>query len=258
MTSLIAVDMGNSRTSAGLFHDGNLLDDTWQADTTDLDTIIAGILAKVAECEHSPAIGVSSVVPVMKKQLIEALRGHHLYTVDILLAQQKVISNTYPTMGTDRLANAVAAYKNYILDKDFALVIDFGTATTFTVIDKTGRFRGGLITLGLISTLRSLHTDLGQLPQPELYGEVRKLTTLANTTSDAILNGTLLAQVSAVNEWIRLSDTELNGTKNLVTTGGLCHYMAPYIQATHASDINLTLTGISLLAEEAMVQADQV
>ena len=249
MTEYIAVDIGNSRTTCALFRRGDLLE-KWHNRTDEFDKIVVAIVKRIGVADRPHLVAISSAIPILKEQLLESLEDFGARTIEVSIENQRIISNTYSDMGTDRLANAVAALRSYMGRSDAAIVIDFGAATTLTAVDKHGSFRGGLITLGLRSTLRSLHNDLSQLPDinPD---PPRVLNVLAQSTGDAILSGTIFAQAGAVTEWVTLFEDELGGKVSVILTGGQSRFISPYLRITHRIDEDLTLTGIRLLAEDS-------
>ena len=261
MKRYVAVDIGNSRTSCGYFENGRLKQ-KWHEDTTTTEKAIDKIVQLEADSndEATPImIAVSSVVPAAKERFIAHLENKNLRSLEIRVDNQNLVQDVYATMGTDRVANAAAAQQYYVGEGESGIVIDFGTATTLTCVDSQGRFLGGLITLGMKGILKSLHRDLGQLPQIDpanSAADLIDLSPLAKTTDDAITRGTMLAQISTVESWIEKARREL-GEACTIATGGMAPYLIPYIDSLEIYDEDLTLKGISLLAEAAAVPADR-
>ncbi len=241
---LLAIDIGNSRISCGLFKTGALVQ-TWHYPTREAMSAARAI----ADGAHGrPPVALCSVVPAaaseIKTQL--ALAGCGLFEVS---AQGPVpISDIYQTMGADRVANAVAAWKLYG-QKSSVIVVDMGTATTLTAVSADGRFCGGFITLGLGQTLAALHISTAQLPATRLEQTVTPQ--LAFDTDSAIVNGTFLAQIGLVEYWVRLARKTLKGEVTTVATGGWSEPVGRHSAYLDITDPCLTLKGIYLVAQAA-------
>src|SRR5277367_6133453 len=157
----IAINIGNSRTSCGYFRDGKL-SETWDYSTGDMVNASAGIAERVHLAKDTGLV-VCSVVPSATKKLKRCLADLEIDTQQITAQAQRSIHGYYPTIGTDRIASAAGAIQRFPKE-DLFLVFDFGTATTLTAVDKTGKFLGGFISLGLGKIFDSLHRYTAQLP----------------------------------------------------------------------------------------------
>src|SRR5579885_1474 len=131
---VIAVDIGNSRIACGLFRQGILVE-TWHCET-DQPRAAAELIAE----RNGIAVKICSVVPDAAGELKEHLIRLRLDVSQI--TSQTLVRPTYETLGMDRQANAVAAWKLYGSKAPVA-VLDLGTATTLTAVDSAGTFRGG-------------------------------------------------------------------------------------------------------------------
>jgi type III pantothenate kinase len=237
--------------------DDNTLVSTWHHTVEEPDEATLSLLHARVE-NKGLTVAVSSVVPSAKEILLKGLSTEGVSTFEITHTSATMISDTYPSMGTDRVANAAAALKLYMNDNDAVIVIDFGTATTMTTVDKQGRFRGGLITLGLKKTLHSIHASLEQLPKlsPSAICDPLDLNVLATTTEDAIVNGTVIGHISMVSTWIAEGREQLGGKVSVVATGGLCEYFSRCFSLIDYIDPALTLKGINLIALAAAGRED--
>lgn len=258
MTRRIAVDIGNSRVAIGFFDDRKLLE-TIYYNQYDTKCAINQLKESIAN-DGVSTVAVSSVVVALKAKFMVELVGKDLRLIEVAHHLQRKVTNIYPTLGTDRLANAVAVLELYVKDKaaDAGIVIDFGTATTLTAVSKSGELLGGMITLGLMETLRALHTSLDQLPQTTIQGKFQDgtITPFATNTENAIIHGTVLAHASFVERWIEASQAAIEGTAIIVTTGGLAHFFGRKLTGVDYVDAGLTLKGINLIAAEAEVRED--
>jgi type III pantothenate kinase len=145
------------------------------------------------------------------------------------------------TIGPDRLANAIAA-KHYFGAP--AVVVDFGTAVTFDVVSRAGRYIGGIITPGLAAMTDYLHEKTALLPKIR----IREVTAIVGkNTEQAMLIGAVHGYRGLVRELIAELKRELK-VKNLpvIATGGYARLMAAKLPEISAVEPNLTLEGLRL------------
>ena len=246
---LLAIDIGNSRISCGLFKAGALTE-TWHHPTADP----GGAARMIASLSEGAEVAVSCVVPAALEVLQRHLSSNGKNILSLKTGQSKLVHSVYDTMGSDRIANATAAWKLYG-QQHGVIVIDFGTATTLTAVNREGKFCGGFITLGLSQTLSALHNAAAQLPKASLTSKLSY--ELAFDTESAILNGTFLAHLGTVEYWIRTARKSLRGDVTTVATGGWSEMVArhsPYLEHT---DPYLTLRGIYIIAEAEAALTDR-
>jgi type III pantothenate kinase len=151
--------------------------------------------------------------------------------IDVAVKRPEVI-------GTDRLVDAVAAYHQV---GGAVIVIDFGTATTFNVIDSRGTFLGGAIAPGLGTVTRALIERASALPAVELVAPAQAI---GRDTIPAIQSGLVYGYVGLVEGLLRRICAELGEPAIVLATGGLGGVIAPLTDAIHAYDPWLTLAGI--------------
>jgi type III pantothenate kinase len=246
----IAINIGNSRTLCGRFQDGQLLE-TWDYSTSDMINAAAGI----AECVHSTKdahLVVCSVVPSATKKLKRCLSELEIDTHQITAASQNIIHGHYPTIGTDRIASAAGALRQFPKEQ-ILLVFDFGTATTLTAVDKSGKFLGGFISLGLGRIFDSLHRYTAQLPDLKQALGTSVTESPCHDTESAIISGCVLGHVGLFEKWVSQSRNEFGSKSAAIITGGYARYLAPYTKEIDYLEPNLTLIGINRLADEARV-----
>jgi type III pantothenate kinase len=150
----------------------------------------------------------------------------------------EVAVNRPEVIGTDRLVDAVAAYHQV---GGAVIVIDFGTATTFNVINGQGIFLGGAIAPGLGTVTRALIERASALPAVELTAPPQAI---GRDTIPAIQSGLVYGYVGLVEGLLRRLCTELGEPATVLATGGLGGVIAPLTDAIHAYDPWLTLAGI--------------
>lgn len=245
---IIAIDYGNSRISCGLFRSGVLLE-TWFHQSDDIDATARNIKSR-----NPGLVALCSVVPEAAASLKSTLEatGHKVFALST--GTSDIISGIYPTMGADRIANTVAAWKLYGKETG-AIVVDLGTATTLTAVDRDGKFAGGFITLGLGKTIAALHEETAQLPRATIrqYAERQ----LCFDTESAIVTGTILAQTGLVEYWVRVARKSLGYTAKVIATGGLSEIVARQSTIFDIADPILTLKGVYLAAEQEVALMGQ-
>jgi type III pantothenate kinase len=146
-------------------------------------------------------------------------------------------------IGSDLVANALAAYTRY---HRTCVVVDFGTALTFTTVSGEGKILGIAIAPGLRTAIRSLFANTAQLPEVPI--EVPE-SALGTSTTHAIQAGVILGYEGLVRSIVSRIQTELNGDCIAVATGGLSGRI-PSLQDIFTDIVPaLTLDGIRLIGE---------
>ncbi|RAK02079.1 type III pantothenate kinase [Larkinella arboricola] len=263
----LAVDAGNSNTVFGL-HDHQQWRHVWRTRTLleepmafhITDRPVGDIAAFPAEQDRYEkllrlwflesaiplsaveSVVISSVVPEVTHTLRSTLM--RLFNVEPVVIGPAV----YPALpmqilrpyaiGTDLVANALAAYLRY---KQNCVIVDFGTALTFTTVTGDGKIAGVAIAPGLKTAVRSLFSNTAQLPEVPL---VLPESALGTSTAHAIQAGVVMGYEGLVRSLIHRIRTELNGDCIAIATGGMVSVI-PSLQADFVEIIpNLTLDGI--------------
>ncbi len=254
----LAIDIGNSRICCGLFLDDEL-SETWNYSTSDPATA-ASHLNSLNSKYGRGLIAVSSVVPTTLPEMVANWPQAQDKIFEVTARSQNLLSGLYETMGSDRIANAAAAYKLHTAEAEAAIVIDFGTATTLTAVNNKGNFLGGMITLGLIKTFQALHYSTAQLPELSVQEvESHSISSpLAFDTQMTIERGCVIGHIGLVKHWIERALKSLPSKTTVIATGGLAPLLAPAVELFDHVDINLTLKGIKIIGEAARHQAGQV
>jgi type III pantothenate kinase len=257
---LLALDVGNTNITSGLFRAGALLSVRRAATVTrstpdEIELVLGGLLGLddvgLADLD---SIVLASVVPSLSAA-VEAVAERH--DRPLLIAS----SGTVPIavrvdrpgdVGADRLVNGLAAARLYGTP---AVVADFGTATTFDCVAVDGAYVGGAIAPGLELGLEALAARTAKLPRVELRAPDRAI---ARDTVGAIQAGAVLgyqALAGGLLERIRAELAEANGVRpsdvRAIATGGLSQ--APWVRAVRgfdAIDPELTLKGLAILHAE--------
>jgi type III pantothenate kinase len=247
---LLALDVGNTNTTIGVFREGQILR-RWRLTTVQDRTVDElGILLRQL-CEwatilpgdiHGVVIG--SVVPPLDASLRSAvgtyLQAEPLFITPEMDSGMPLKVETPLELGADRLCNSVAAFAEY---GGPCVVVDFGTATTWDVVSAKGEFLGGVIAPGLEIAAEALFSRAAKLPRIELAAPPR---VIGKGTVDSIQAGLVYGYVGLVEGLTRRVLAELGGGR-VVATGGLAQVIARYTKVFDAVDEDLTLKGLRVL-----------
>jgi type III pantothenate kinase len=247
---LLAVDIGNTHIVFGVSTEGRW-QKHWRIQTDPLKTadeyeVIFRSLFMAGKVNHARVkrIILSSVVPSLVRPFTEML--------PILFAEAEatvVNPDIYPLLpikilnpyeiGTDLVANAVAAYQKF---GKLTTVIDFGTALTFTTIGKNAEIKGVAIAPGLQTAVAALAGKTAQLPTVHLTAPP---SVLGQNTIQAIQSGIVYGFSGLVDSIIERTEQELGEKISVVATGGLSSVIAPFTKSIQNVDAMLTLDGLA-------------
>ena len=149
-----------------------------------------------------------------------------------------VLTESPTEVGADRLVNAVGAHEEY---GGPLIVVDFGTATTFDVIDKDGNYRGGVISPGVNLSLEALQSTAAQLPRIAI---ARPDTVIGRATVPAMQSGIYWGYVGLIEGVTRRLKDEQGEAMTVIATGGLAPLFAQATDAIDHLDRDLTLRGL--------------
>lgn len=192
---------------------------------------------------------ISSVVPALTATVCEAVGD--LFAIDPIVVNPSIYATLPVTVlrpqeiGTDLVANAVAAYTHY---QQACVVVDFGTALTFTTVAGDGQIVGVAIAPGLKTAIRSLFANTAQLPEVPIE---LPASPLGQNTVHAIQAGVVMGYDGLVRSLIGRIRTELGGDCLAVATGGLSQAITSLQDEFVAVVPSLTLDGIRLIGEYA-------
>ena len=249
---LLAIDIGNTNIVFGVF-DGNKWAHHWRIQTVhkrmsdEYAVLFQQLLAEVGLSLSSfDQTVLASVVPPLTSGIVEMVEhrtGHPPLIIRQHLSLGIELKTEQPEkLGADLIADAVAAYD---LFEDNCIVVDFGTATTFTAVANPGQFLGTAIAAGLNTTIDGLVSHTAQLPQIELSAPP---SVIGRNTVHAMQSGLVLGYVCMVEGLVRRIKSEL-GHAHVVATGGLSSVIAPLTDAFDRVEPWLTLNGLRLIAE---------
>jgi type III pantothenate kinase len=243
---ILLFDIGNTNTHVGLANDQRVVKHTDIPTTAFLAGKAAQKLRQfVGKAELNQA-GICSVVPRATPRVQSLIRAvWKLCALELTPKTLRGVGIDYPrpnTIGPDRLANAVAARHHFGAP---AVVVDFGTAVTFDVVDARGNYVGGIIAPGLAAMTDYLHERTALLPRIKIR-EVK--APIGKSTQQAMLVGAVHGYRGLVRELIAELKRELK-TKRLpvVATGGYAELIAAKLPEISAIEPNLTLEGLRLV-----------
>ena len=190
---------------------------------------------------------ISSVVPQLTGEVIKLVEDK-LKVKSILVGPgiktAMPIKTTDPAaLGSDRIVNAVAAREIFGAP---ALVVDFGTATSFDFVSAEGAYEGGIIAPGLNIALESLVRNTAKLPRIELLWPK---SAIGKSTVSAMQVGSLMGYVCLVDGLIERVSAEVGEIEHIVATGGLGEIISKHSARIKHYDPHLTLKGLRILAE---------
>jgi len=251
---LLAVSVGNSHITFGAFEAGAWIRrwriQTVHAKTSDEYLVIFRTLldaAKVAGARITSAI-LSSVVPPLTGTMVETIRelsGREPLLLSPALDLGLRITTENPAeVGADLVANAVAALDRF---HGNCIVVDFGTALSFTAVAAPGELRGVAIAPGLTSAVQSLARNTAQLPTVPLAPPP---VAIGRNSMHSIQAGIVFGYVGLVAEIIRRMRAELGGKADVAVTGGQSQIMAPLLGEKVLHEQWLTLEGLRIIAEK--------
>jgi type III pantothenate kinase len=252
---LLALDIGNTETTVGLFA-GERLAGHWRLHTTPHrtpDEWSAALTAYLTHAGHSTqevrAAIVASVAPHVTQSICDGIRAattREPVRVDARSKLPIVLDVDEPlTVGADRIVNTLAASQLFKRD---TIVVDFGTATTFDCITAEGRFIGGVIMPGIRTASDDLVRKTAKLPATELLPPERAI---GRRTEDCIRAGVLWGAADAVDGLIRRIKAEWpkgQTAPHTVATGGLAGVVAPLCKEIESVQADLTLVGLRIAA----------
>lgn len=259
---LLTIDIGNSNIVWGLFN-GQTLAAHWRMATDakkTSDEYGMLFLSLLAHSGHVPAqissAILSSVVPALTGTF-EAMIGTYFHRTPMVVSSDTptglTLTYAHPKeIGSDRIVNAAAAYHKYRQD---LIVVDFGTATTFCVITKSGEYLGGVIAPGLGISAEALFTRAAKLSKVEI---ARPKSVIGADTASSIQAGLLYGYAGLVDSLVRRMEQELGRAAYVVATGGLATTIAPETTCIQKVEPFLTLEGLELLHRLAAGSAPAV
>ena len=248
---LFAIDIGNTNIAMGVYQ-GNNLKYHWRISTdTNKTSDELGVLLNQlfeyngASFKNISAVVISSVVPTIMSDMA-AMCEEYIGVKPLIIGPDietgLVIKFDNPKeIGADRIVNAVAAIEKYNAP---AIVVDFGTATTFDAISSEKYYLGGAITPGIGISMDALFSKAAKLPRIELQ---KPDSIIGKSTVKCMQAGILYGYIGQIDGIVNRMKKELGGSPVAIATGGLAGFIAPYCDTVDHIDPHLTLEGLKII-----------
>lgn len=249
---LLAVDVGNTNITLGVFNEQELLG-TFRMTTKTPRTsdeygfTICGILEhRNIQASDIEAVIIASVVPDVMYSLTSGIIKYFDIRPLVVSAGIKtgirIVTENPKEIGPDRIVDAVAAYDQF---GGPVIVVDFGTATTYDLIGPKGTFEAGITAPGIETAARSLWGGAAMLPAIEIK---KPASILAKETISSMQAGLVYGAIGQT-EYIVQKIKEESGYKEIkvVATGGIGKIIAEEAKCIDVYDQDLTLTGLRLI-----------
>jgi type III pantothenate kinase len=244
----LVIDVGNTHTVFGIHQ----LEWTsvWRMPTDPLateDRLAAFFLPLCRERDIATqfeSVFCASVVPALNEPMRTFSERWLEKPIQFLTAESvpelKINYKPASAVGADRLANAVAVKANH---RTPAIVVDFGTATTFDAVGPDGEYEGGSIMPGPIVSMEALFSRAAKLPTVELAAPE---TAIGRDTKGALQSGLVIGYAGAIDTIARRIKKELAPDALVLATGGLATLFGPLCDEIDEVDPMLTLDGIRI------------
>jgi len=235
VTKICLTEAKNSRIKKIIYFDSNIITSK-KALKKNLRKIIKNKLVnKVALF--------SSVVPRYQFILKKFLKK--VYKIKLREIKEKTINKIIQVniknknqVGSDRIANAVGVYRKY---KTNCIVLDFGTATTFDVVTKSGVYNGGVIAPGVNLSIKSLSSSADQIP---IFSVKKQKKVIGKNTFEALYSGFYWGYSGLINNIILKIEKETKKKYKIIFTGGYADLFKTSIIRSFTIDKNITIEGI--------------
>ncbi|MGB9794398.1 type III pantothenate kinase [Caldisericum exile] len=250
---VITVDIGNTNIVFGFFEQGMLLSTlrivTDSGRTSDeYRLLISQFMREEKLNSKVEDFVVSSVVPSLTpvfRAVARKIAGKEAILINSDLSIGIKFEVDEPRfVGADRICDIFEAHK--LFPNENAVTVDFGTATTFSVITKDSRFIGGPITIGVLPASTELFRKTAQLPRIEL---VKPKSAIGRNTVEEMQSGVINGFGGLVDRLIELIEDELGEKVRVIGTGGISHIMEGVSRRIEIFDKLLTVKGMYSIYE---------
>ena len=245
---LLVVDVGNTNVVLGIY-EGDTLAHSWRLATPRERTADEyGILAQQLTAGLTTSLDgaiVSSVVPPLNSAIEFMIKKY--FNIEPLFVEAGVKTGIAVAVdnplevGADRIVNSVAAYEKH---GGPLIIVDFGTATTFDVVTKDGKYVGGVIAPGITISAEALFARASRLPRVEIR---RPATVVGTNTVVNMQSGLFYGYLGLVDGILARMKREVPDVKRVVATGGLAPLLAADSEFIDEVDPDLTLRGLKII-----------
>jgi type III pantothenate kinase len=247
---LLAIDSGNTNTVFALY-DGETCRGQWRASgdvkrTADEYAVWLTQLMAIGGMSRDDVTAaiIATVVPGTLINL-KLLCRKYFHSEPMVVGDPsvdvgvRILVDEPDEVGADRLVNAASAHARY---GGPLIVVDFGTATTFDVVDDEGNYYGGVIAPGINLSLDALHMAAAKLPRVAVQ---RPETVIGKRTISAMMSGVYWGYLGLIEGLLARIQAEFGSSMTVVATGGLAPLFADATAAIHHLDTDLTLRGLT-------------
>ena len=257
---LLAIDAGNTNLVFALVEDG-VIRARWRIATDPRRTAdeYAVWLHQLLELEGFTRADVNAVIigTVVPRALhnLEVLASKY-FGVEPLVAGEPPVEwgieldvADPKTVGADRVLNVIAAHAIHGGD---LIVIDFGTATTFDVVDYSGAYKGGVIAPGINLSLDALVAAAARLPRIAMEAPKGNLSVIGRTTEEQMHIGIYWGYVAMIEGLVARTRAEIGRPVQVIATGGLATLFDTHTEAFDAIEGDLTIQGLAMLYQRSL------
>ena len=253
----LVIDVGNTNIVFAIYKDDKI-EKNYRISTLikrTRDEYISWLKSIIDNENDFKDIIVGSVVPDIIEELKLAL--YNFFGKKVLVINEDIEVNflcevdNKNEVGTDRLVNALCAWKIY---KKPAIIIDFGTATTFDVVGKEGSYLGGIISPGVNLSMSALHLAAARLPRVAI---TRPKKIIGKNTVEAMSSGIYWGYIGLINSLLSKIENELNYSTTIIATGGLSELFVNEIRKKVIINNNLTINGLFMAYKESRIKHEK-
>ena len=248
---LLAADIGNTNITLGVFN-GDKIVHSWRLSTEitrtedEYGVFLKNLLRETNLDKKVTNAVISSVVVQLTERIEAALKKY--MGINSLIISHKIKTNVLlktenpSQIGADRIANACATA---LLYKAPSIVVDFGTATSFDIVNKENEFIGGIITAGMKIQAEALSSKTSKLPKLNIEAPEH---VIGRNTIDAMLSGIVRGHAAMIDGLILECEKELGYKTTIVATGGYSSVISKYLNRKFDYiNPDLTLQGMKII-----------
>lgn len=249
---ILAVDVGNTATTCGVFEEEGLLKALFSFKT---ESVVSSeeLLIRVSEFLRLYGIELKAIKGLSLACVVPPVEGYWVEMGKRWLAREVVVASVKSVkipldlrysaeVGADRLVNALGGWIKY---QTSLIIVDFGTAITFDCISSEGIYLGGAISPGLVLSMEALFRGTAKLPRIDLSEPPERA--IGKDTLSALKSGLLFGFAGLTDTMIERLSEDMQGNPLVIATGGLASYVAPLTKRIQRLDPTLTLEGLFYL-----------
>ncbi len=251
---LLTIDIGNTNITLGAYDSGILVftarlateniktADQYAAEIKDILSLYGQDYSDVEDCI------ISSVVPAVGRSVSKAV-SKLCDIVPLMLGPGvktglNIKIDNPAQLGADLVAGAVGAIDEYTMP---CVIIDMGTASTISVLDRSGAFLGGAIAAGVRLTLKALAENTAQLPSISIEAPS---AVIGSNTVECMQSGLVYGTAAMLDGLLDKIEQELGETPTVVATGGMSKEIIPHCRRNIIYNENLLLDGLRIIYEK--------